>query len=308
MSVDANSRKNVWTILVAILLLAILGLYTIAFTVPAGQWGVVRTLGAIDPESGIKKDPGLYFKAPWPFQTQQLIDQRLRFFDDPGQEVLTRDMFNLYASLVVGWKVTDPNLYLNKLQNEATAEQNIRTRILNARENAIKSMDLGNLISTDPAQSENFNRFESMMFDNLRASLDEANFGVQVEFLKVKTLRFPKVATETIQRRMAAERRKEAATHKAEGESEASKRRTDAEAEANRQLADAQGAAIALRGTGVAESAQYYRVFSEHPDLAKRLKDYQLLNNAIKPGTTLILSTKDLPGLTEPVVAPPASE
>ena len=303
MSTDNSSRKNVWTILVAVLLLVILAFYTVAFVVPAGQWGVVRTLGRINPDGGIKENPGLYFKAPWPFQTQQLVDRRLRFFEDPGQEALTRDKFNIHAALVVGWRVTEPGDYLAKLQNEATAELTIRNRILNMRENAIKSLTLDRLITTDPAQAENFSRFENDIRDNLQDDLRSRNFGVQVEFLRVKTLRLTKNTTEAIQRRMSAERRKAAATFKAEGESQASARRIQARAEADRRRADAVGQAIGERAKGVAESAQYYRVFNENPELANRLKEYDILGDIIKPGTTIILESDKIPGLAAPGAA-----
>lgn len=87
-------KKNLWTLVTAVALVATLLIYTICFTVQAGTVGVVKTFGAI---SRIKEDAGFALKAPWPFQSVVVVDTRLRLLDSPGVEELTRDEFNLIA-------------------------------------------------------------------------------------------------------------------------------------------------------------------------------------------------------------------
>ena len=288
--------RNVWSLAVAALLVILLFTYTVTYTVPAGQVGVVLTFGAIK-DGGIQRDPGLYMKWPWPFQTHILIDERVRLFEDPGQEVTTKDKFNIHASLVVGWRVTDPKVYLEKLQNESRAETTIRARVNSERENAIKSITLDTLLTTDPGHRVAYRKFEDDMRDNIQKSLREADFGVEATFLAVKYLRFPKSVTETIQARMSAERRRAAQVFQSAGDNEANQIRIRAQAQSDKAIADATGTAIKLRGSAVADVAETYDVFARNSALADALNAIDLLNTAVGEGTTLILSTDQLTAL-----------
>src|SRR5438067_6245100 len=78
-------------IIVATVLLALLLLGSAAFSVDRSEYVYVTQFGKpVVTYDGVSEG-GLHFKLPWPIQAVQRLDHRLRVFDLPGAELLTRD-------------------------------------------------------------------------------------------------------------------------------------------------------------------------------------------------------------------------
>src|SRR5882724_5679166 len=97
-----NRNPLILTIGVLIGVIVIFLLFT--FQVRKSEVAVVTTFGK--PTSQYT-EPGLKGKLPWPIQRVYKFDQRVQNFEDKQTEGLTRDGFNLIASVYVGWKITE---------------------------------------------------------------------------------------------------------------------------------------------------------------------------------------------------------
>src|SRR3954451_6346197 len=97
--------KRILIIVIGVVLAIIVVLLLFTFQVRQSEAAVVTTFGkATRPIT----EPGLKWKAPWPFQLVHKLDQRVQNFEDIPTEGLTRDSFNLITSVYVGWKITKP--------------------------------------------------------------------------------------------------------------------------------------------------------------------------------------------------------
>lgn len=287
-------KKNALTLVTGGLLLLALACYWCLYSVRAGSVVVVKTLGAI---STIEKEPGLALKAPWPIQSATRLDTRGRVLEVAGSEVLTRDRFNIIVSVAVGWRLRSEDksvrAFFKTLQGSLEeAEDKLSGRVRAARKQVINAAALSELVSLEDGQRARFRAVEARMATALQEGLDASGFGLQVDFLYIQSLRFPKDVTGKILERMVKVRERITDRYLAEGRSEAQRIRNEALTERNQKIAEAEGKASGIRGEAEAEVAEAYKVFQRNPKLANWLSKLDTLR-AVLDKSTVILSTKD---------------
>lgn len=233
-------------------------------------------------------EPGAYFRLPWPFQTVHKFDKRIHNFERKFEQTMTRDANNLIATAFIGWRITDPRLFLNRFNGDvAKAENTLEGLVRDAKNAVIGLHPLRDFISPDPNQVK-FDQIEQEMLAYLQDRAREA-YGIEVVMVGIKQLGLPESITGKVFERMKAERERMAKSIRAEGESRA--RVIKAEAEQKRQeiLAQAQFEATTIRAQAEAEAAKSYAVFEQNPELAIFLFGVEALPKALKEKTTLIV-------------------
>src|SRR2546430_10801493 len=98
-------KQNPLTLIIGLLLLVIFALWLFVFQVRKSEVAVVTTF--LKPTRQIT-NAGPYLKWPLPIQAVHRFDQRVQNFEDKFTEGITKDSFNLLASVYVGWKITEP--------------------------------------------------------------------------------------------------------------------------------------------------------------------------------------------------------
>src|SRR3954471_6788457 len=106
-------KRSYLTLTVAVLLVAIFALWLCAFQVRTTEVAVVTTFGK--PTKDVNK-AGLYFKMPPPIQFVHKFDQRIQSseFENKFREDLTADNNPLLTSVYIGWRITEPGMFLQK--------------------------------------------------------------------------------------------------------------------------------------------------------------------------------------------------
>lgn len=296
-------RRNCFTIITASAVVVILGLYLIAFQVRINEQVVITTFGR--PVLPVLKKPGLYWKWPWPIQSLYRFDSRLQVLDSRLEETYTKDGKNIIIATSLLWKIENARKFLESVGNEVQAENNIRSILRNYKNAVIGMHPLSHLISTDP-QSLRFDEIEEEMLGLVKKDTEE-NYGISVEFIKLREIALPEGTTAKVFERMMKERERIAERYRAEGEGEANRIKAEAESERENILAVARAEAKRIMGEGDAEAAKYYEVFSENEELAIFLKELDVLKETLKEKTTVILHTgmtpydllEKMPDLTE---------
>ncbi|MBN1256679.1 MAG: hypothetical protein JXA52_03115 [Planctomycetes bacterium] len=289
-----TKRNSFWTFLVAFILMSIFVVYLFAYQVPAGKVGVLIRLGDI--KTPIDETPGLKFRLPWPFDEVRLLDMRTRLFSTKLQECLTKDKRNLNFKITAGWRIVDPNTFINRLKTVEEAEKSLVSRVDSARGRAVGEVELHDLINEDfNLQQEKFAAFEDKIKETLNLELKQADWGVTIDFLTVQQIGFPQPTTNDVFKRMIAERSEESKKIISEGESEGESIVSKAEAEKRSQLALADAKARIIRGEGDAAAAKHYTIFRQNPELANYLRSIQTLRKVMTERTTLLLTTKQTP-------------
>ncbi len=247
------------TIFVALALLS-----STLFVVDQRQFGVVYALGQI---KDVITEPGLNFKLPPPFQNVSYIDKRLLTLSSLDPEpMLTAEKQRVVIDWYVRWRITNPSEYIRNvgLDENAGAVQLNRV-VRNAFQENINKRTVRDLISI---------RREELMADVQREVLEVVKgankpWGVDVVDVRITRVDYVEAITESVYRRMEAERKRVANELRSTGYAEGEKIRADADRQREVIVANAYRDAQKIKGLGDAQAAGIYAdTFGKDPQFA----------------------------------------
>jgi membrane protease subunit HflC len=282
--------RNRLTILAASLVLVVLLLELVAFRVRETEVVVVKTFGkATRPV----REPGLYWKWPWPIEEVVRQDARLRVLEGTIEETLTEDRKSVLVSCFVTWRVGDPVRFLESTETAEAGERQLERLLRNYQRTALGGFPFSALVATDRAQLGWDKIEEAIRVPLETVARDE--LGIEVVFVGIKGLELPKDTTERVFDRMKREREVKAAQLLSQGQSEAGEIRAAAERERQEALDAAEAEKRRLLAQADQESEAAYKVFEQDPELAIYLKKIEALKRALAGRTTLVLDTSSPP-------------
>lgn len=287
-------KRNSLIIVIGALLVIVFAFWLCAFQVRTTEVAVVTTFGK--PTRSLNA-PGLYFKWPPPAQRVYKFDQRIQSSDVESKlrEDLTSDGFTLLTSVYVGWRITQPGVFLQKFPGGIPAvEQQLATLISTPKSAVIGKHPLSDLVTANAGGSK-FGAIEDEILASVENQLQTNNYGINIEFLRFKKIGLPEPTTDKVFGRMTEERNKLVSAVQYEGESQANIIRSDANLRASKILSAAQGAALKIQGEGQTEAAKYLGVFQQNPDLASFLFRLNALEDSLKDKSTLIFDQQTEP-------------
>ncbi|MBX3686315.1 MAG: protease modulator HflC [Rhodocyclaceae bacterium] len=248
---DKLSMLGAFAVLVVIVLSMSL------FTVDQRQFALVFQLGEI--KTVIDK-PGLNFK--WPLiQNVRYFDRRILTMDTPEPErFITSEKKNVLVDLFVKWRIVDPSLYYISVSGD---EARARTR-LQQTVNANLREEFGKRTVHEVVSGQRDNIMEEM---RNKADQDSRKIGVQIVDVRLKRVDLPLEVSESVYRRMEAERKRVANELRSEGAAEAEKIRADADRQREVIVAEAYREAQQIKGNGDAKAAAIYaEAFRKDPE------------------------------------------
>ena len=285
-----KNRKAI-SLVTGFVLAIIFALMMFAFQVRQTDIVVVTTFGKY---SKTISEPGLYWRMPWPIQKSHRFDCRTQNFERAFEQSSTKDAINILITVFGGWKVINPQLYLESLNGDKLkAETALEPLIRNAKNIIIGQHLFSDIVSTNDANIK-FDEIEKAILNNVREKTI-ASYGVEMEFIHIKQLGLPESITTKVMDRMRAERDTRVKQFQAEGEKEAQIIRAQADNEASRILAEANARSIEITGAAEAEASKYYAILEKNPDLAIFNFRRSALENSLKNRTTLILDSQTTP-------------
>lgn len=249
-------RRNLGAILIAIVVLIVITSMSL-FIVDQRQNVIVFRLGEV---VRVVKEPGLYAKIPL-LDNTRYFDVRILTIDTPEPErFLTSEKKNVLVDLFVKWRITDVrNYYVSVGGDEARA----RTRLLQTINDSLRA-EFGNRTVHEVVSGER-NQIMELMRD--RANEDASKIGVQVLDVRMKRVDLPQEVSESVYRRMEAERKRVANELRSTGFAESEKIRADADRQREIILAQAYRDAQRLRGEGDAKATGIHaRAYEMNPE------------------------------------------
>lgn len=250
--------------IVSSLLVALALLSSMLFVVDQRQFGVVYALGQI---KEVITDPGLHFKLPPPFQNVSYIDKRLLTLDSTDTEpMLTAEKQRVVIDWYVRWRITDPSQYIRNVGLDEAAGANQLNRVVrNAFQEEINRRTVRELLSSKRDQIVN-----DVKREVLEAVKGAKPWGVDVVDVRITRADYVEAITESVYRRMEAERKRVANELRSTGAAEGEKIRADAERQRDITVANAQRDAQKIKGEGDARAAAIYgEAFSRDPQFAQ---------------------------------------
>lgn len=281
-------KRNLFSLIVGLLLLVIFFLLLCVFQVRESEVAVVTTFGK--PTKPIT-EAGAYGKWPWPIQRVYKFDKRIQNFETPLTQGLTSDSFALLTSVYAGWRITDPAAFFPKFASSyqpiAEAERQLGRLLGNAMTAIVGKHALSDVVSpTD--NGTNFVQIENQIFAAVQSEVNSQNYGLELKFLGFKKIQLPDNVTQSVFERMQSERKVLADKSQFEGEAEAQRIRSEADRKAAETLYAADAQATTIRGQGEAKAAEYLHVFQQNPELANFIFRLNALEGSLKERSTLV--------------------
>ena len=234
------------------------------FVVDQRQFGVVYALGQI---KEVITEPGLNFKLPPPFQNVTYIDKRLLTLDSSDTEpMLTAEKQRVVIDWYVRWRISEPSEYIRNVGlNEAAGASQLNRVVRDSFQEEVNKHTVRELLSLkrEPLMAD----VKAEVLGKVRGSKP---WGIDVVDVRITRVDYVESITESVYRRMEAERKRVANELRSTGAAEGEKIRADADRQREVTVANAYRDAQKTKGEGDAEAAHVYAdAFGRDPSFAQ---------------------------------------
>jgi len=256
-------------LLIFIVVLGVLGVSSV-FIVSETEYAIKFQLGRI-----VRADyePGIHFKLPFVNNVRK-FERRLLTLDTNPEQMLTAEQKFVAVDSFVKWRIVDVSRFYTSTQgNERVALNRLDSIVKDRIRNQIAARELVQVISEERVV---------IMQDIARAANEAAaEFGIEVVDVRIKAIELPDDVRESVFRRMAADRQKEANLYRFEGRESAERIRADADRQVQVLLAEAEREGQRLRGEGDARSTDIYaQAYGEDEEFYAFYRSLQAYGNA----------------------------
>ena len=273
------SGRNVTFILIAVLLLFVAN--NSIYVMKETERGVLLKFGEVV-NADIK--PGLRVKIPLVNNVRK-FDGRILTVDSQPERFFTQEQKALIVDSYAKFRVADTTKFYTATNGEeARAMGLLSQRINDGLRNQVAIRTIQEVVSGERDQ---------LMIDLAELLNDVAlsELGVELVDVRVKQIDLPPDVSESVYRRMNAEREKEAREHRSQGQELAEGIRAAADREVTVLKANAYRDAELLRGTGDAEATSIYaNAFNQDPEFYSFTRSLRAYQDSFQgPGDIMLL-------------------
>ncbi|HLU18480.1 MAG TPA: protease modulator HflC [Pusillimonas sp.] len=232
--------------------------------------------------------PGLYFKLPPPFQNVVFLDKRLQTIESKDPErIQTAEKKNLLIDSFVKWRIIDPRqFYVTFGANTRAAEERLSAQIRDALNASVNVRTVKEVVSS---QRGDIMKEMLTTVDNRARPL-----GVEVVDVRLRRIDFAPEISESVYRRMEAERKEEANRLRASGAADSERIRAQADRQRQELLASAYAQAQEIRGQGDAEATSIFaEAYSKNPEFFSFYKSLEGYRSAFSSKDDLLVISPD---------------
>ncbi|HFD81086.1 MAG TPA: protease modulator HflC [Gammaproteobacteria bacterium] len=275
----AGGKNFLMALLLVILVVAGFSMYQVA------EWekAILFRLGEIV-RTDIK--PGLHFKLPFVNNVRK-FDARVLTLDVEPERFLTAEKKNVIVDSFVMWRVADAKrYYMAVLGDERHARQRLEQIIKDGMRGQFSRRTVAQVVSGDRAR---------IMTDlTADANKQAAEIGIEVVDVRVKRVDLPAEVSNSVYRRMQAERARVAKEFRSQGAEAAEKIRADADRQRQVLLANAYRDAEKTRGEGDALAAEIYaKAYSQDKEFYSFLRSLKAYEESFSGRRDLMLLAPD---------------
>lgn len=238
------------TKLIAIAVLVLLALLIVSgsvYSIDEREKAIVVRFGQV-----IRYDdaPGLHFKTPF-LESVKLYDARILTMDADPQPFLTKEKKSVLVDSYVKWRIADLlKYYVSVGGDEQKAKDRLAQLINSGLRDEFGKRTLRDVVSGD--------RRKIMEILSKNTDKEAVEYGIEVVDVRIQRVDLPTEVSQSVYRRMEAERTRIAKELRAQGAEEAEKIRADAERQREILLAEAYRDAERIRGEGDARATATY--------------------------------------------------
>ena len=275
------TRQTLVGILIAIIVVVLSNsLYVIRET----QRGVLLKFGeVVDPDLR----PGLHLKVPF-VNSVRKFDGRILTVDSSPERFFTQEKKALIVDSYAKFRVSDTTRFYTATNfDEGRARTLLAQRINTGLRNQVGVRTIQEVVSGERDQL-----MQVITEELTRVAQEE--LGVEIIDVRVKQIDLPKDVSESVYRRMNAEREKEARELRSQGQELAEGIRAAADREVTVIKANAYRDAELIRGEGDAEATRIYaEAFNQDPEFYSFTRSLRAYQDAFEGNSDLLLMQPD---------------
>lgn len=253
------------------------------FTVDERQKAILFKFGEI-----LRSDyePGLHFKMPI-INNVRKFDQRILTIDQQPERFLTAEKKDLIVDSFVKWRIVDVEEYFKTTQgDEELAGRLLYQNINNGLRDEFGKRTVQEVIAGD--------RTEIMKIMTAEATDKAKTLGIEVIDVRIKKIDLPARVSDSVYRRMRAERERVARDFRSKGAEAAERIRADADRQRSIILAEAYRDSEIVRGEGDAKATNIYaQAFSKNEDFFRFHRSVNAYKNTFSTADDIILLEPD---------------
>jgi modulator of FtsH protease HflC len=291
--------KRVLLVVVAVLLFV--G-FNALFIVDEGEQAILTQFG--EPVRRPLTEAGLYFKIPF-IQKTHYFEKRIMKWDGDPNEIPTQDKRYIWVDTTARWRIDDPLLFLQRMNNEARANARLSDLINGTVRDYVTRNDLMEIIRssdwdvsyamTTEVETEE-RRVISLGRDQFSQSIQNnvsavaRNFGIEVLDVLVKRINYTNQVRDTVYARMISERQRIAEQTRSEGQAQ----KAQILGNMDRQLKEIESAAYReaeeIRGKADAEATRIYgEAYNKDPEFYAFLTTLDSYKHILGQNTRLVI-------------------
>jgi len=267
-----------------VLVLIVIIFTSSVFQVSELQKAVVLRFGK--PVGGEINTSGLKFKVPF-IDNVVYFDKRLLDYDAEPKDLITKDKKNIVIDNYARWRIIDPLLFLQTVQDEKGAQARLDDIIYSEIRERLGQYTFLEIIA--------FKRDEIMDIVTRESWEKTKKLGIEIVDVRIKRAELPKQNEENVYRRMEAERHQQAKKYRAEGQEKALEITSQAEKERTVILAEAYEKSESIKGEGDAKALKIYAdAYNRDPEFYKFTRTLSAYDSILSGSgkTKIIMSTE----------------
>jgi len=253
------------------------------FTVAEWEKAIMFRLGEIRQADFT---PGIHFKIPF-INNVRKFDGRLLTQDVEPERFLTVEKKNVIVDSFVMWRIADVTRYYKAVAGD---ERNARLRI----EQVIKDGMRGEFSKRTINEVVSGERVIIMEDLTKAANRQAQQIGIEIADVRIKRIDLPSEVSNSVYRRMQAERSRVAKEFRSRGFEEAEKIRANAERQSRVLIAESYREAEQIRGEGDARAAEVYAsAYSQDPEFYAFYRSLRAYDESFRGSNDVLLLEPD---------------
>ena len=293
-----------------IIVLGVFVLFLSGFVVDETEQAIITQFGKPVGEPIVT--PGVHFKIPF-VQTVHFFDKRFLEWEGAPNQIPTKDKRFIWVDTYARWRIHDPLLYYQRVQNERGAHTRLDDILDGQTRNVIANNNLVEIIRTTNRKfeasaeiggvedSEAPTRIELGREKMTRLIIEAAaprlkELGIELLDLRLKRINYVEEVQKKIYERMITERKRIADQFRSEGQGEAAKILGDKERDLKKIQSEAYRTSQEIKGKADAEATTIYAAaYNQSADsraFYRFVKTMDTYKNTLSEKDWLVLSTK----------------
>ena len=225
----------------------IVAFFSFTYQVDERETAIKLKFGKVD-KANI--EPGLHWKIPV-MNTVEKYDRRILTLDVAPTEFPTNEKKYVKVDFFAKWRIDDvERYYLATSGLEARAKQRLELILVDGLKNEFGKRTIQEVVSGE--------RKEIMDVIQSQSNRESINFGIEVVDVRVKKIDLPDNVSDSVFKRMRAERDRVAKDFRARGKEQSEVIRAKADKQRTVIIANAYNESEQVRGDGDAKSAEIY--------------------------------------------------